>query len=245
VALLWWWCPRARTLGYYYHIYEGGKEKNTTPRGRSPSGIYPRPVSSLEGRHDVLGEPAELFLELLGREPLRPVDHEVLQPLVPGRDGLDAVDDVRGRSAEPRLLLDPVGQGGNARGRARGPPCASLLVGVAHEPEGGEPLVALVVRGLHAPLGLLLRVGQVEPGAPDHVLAQLLLLAVLRAGIAVGLDDVVEDLLAVEGDHGLEVLAGHVVDGLAAGDGHPDLDGQVLRPRNAGEIAQGVAAVLD
>src|SRR2546425_11289613 len=196
-----------------------------------------------ERRHHVPREPAQLLLELLGRQPLGPVDHEVLEPRVLGLDRLDPLDDVRGRTAEPRLLLDPLGQRGHARGRARRAPRASVLVRVAHEAEGREPLVALVVRGLDAARGLLRGVGEVEARAPDHVLAELLVVAVLAARVAIGPDHVVEDLLAVEGDHGLEVLAGHVVDGLAAGDGHPDLDRQVLGPRHAGDVAHGVTAI--
>src|SRR6185369_15948101 len=114
-------------------------------------------------------------------------------------DRLDALDDVLGRAAEPRLLLDAVGQGRDPRGRARRAPRAAVLIGIAHEPERREPLVALIMRGLDAALGLLRSVGQVEASTPDHVLAQLLLTAVLGTGIAVGLDDVVEDLLAIEG----------------------------------------------
>src|SRR2546428_5430 len=83
-----------------------------------------------------------------------------------------------------------------------------------------------------------------RPGAPDHVLAELLPAPVLGAGVAVRPHHVVEDLLAVEGHHGLEVLAGHVVDGLAARDRHPDLHGQVLRPRHTRDLAELVATVL-
>src|SRR5262244_877432 len=103
----------------------------------------------LERRHHVAREPAQLLLELLGREPFGPVDHEVLEPRVLRRDRLDPVDHVRRRSAEPRLLLDPVGERGYARRRARRAPRAPLLVGVTHEAERREPLVALVVRRLH------------------------------------------------------------------------------------------------
>src|SRR2546425_5444719 len=198
-----------------------------------------------ERRHHVPREPAQLLLELLGRQPLGPVDHEVLEPRVLGLDRLDPLDDVRGRTAEPRLLLDPLGQRGHARGRARRAPRASVLVRVAHEAEGREPLVALVVRGLDAACGLLRGVGEIEARAPDHVLAELLGATVLRAAVAIGPDHVVEDLLAVEGDHGLEVLAGHVVDRLAARDGHPDRNGQVLGPWHAGDLGDLVATVLD
>src|SRR5206468_12680623 len=89
------------------------------------------------------------------------------------------------------------------------------------------------------------RVGEIEPGAPGHVLAELLGPAVLRARVAIRLHDVVEDLLAVERHHGLEVLAGHVVDRLAAGDRHPDLDREMLGPRHARDVTELIAPVLD
>ena len=173
------------------------------------------------------------------------MDHEVLEPGILGRDRLDPVDHVRRRPAEPRLLLDAVGERRHARGRARRTPRAAVLVGVAHEAEGREPLVALIVRRLDTALGLLGRVGQIEPGAPDHVLAELLLTPVLRAGVAIGLHDVVEDLLAVERHHRLEVLARHVVDRFAAGDRHPDLDRHVLGTRDARDVAELIAPILD
>src|ERR1043166_1294144 len=97
-------------------------------------------------------------------------------------DRLDAVDDVRGRAAEPRLLLHAVAQRGYACGRARRAPGAALLVGVAHEAERREPFVALVVRRLDLADRLLLRVGEIDAGAPDHVLAERDRPAVLVAG---------------------------------------------------------------
>src|SRR5258708_579200 len=100
-------------------------------------------------RH-VLGEPAKLLLELLGRDAFRPVDHEMLEPRIFRRDGLDAVDDLLGRAAEPRLLLDAVPQARRPRRRPGRAPGTPMFVGVAHEAEGGEPLVALIMRGLDA-----------------------------------------------------------------------------------------------
>src|SRR5712664_3831961 len=225
----------------------GRKQKTLPVGGHPPRGEIPptriRP-SARERGHHLAREPAELFLELLGRQALGPMDHEVLEPRIFRLDRLDAFDDVRGRAAEPRLLRDALGEVRHARGRARRAPRAALLVGVAHEAERREPLVALVVRRLDAALGLLGRVGEIEPGAPDHVLAELLGMPVLGAGVAVRLHHVVEDLLAVEGYHGLEVLAGHVVDGLAARDRHPDLHGQVFRPRHTRDVGELVATVL-
>src|SRR2546428_71180 len=187
--------------GYSYHRYEGRKRKNTIPWASPPRGRYPvrvlgrrspaaQPSARLERRHHVAGEPAELLLELLDGEALGPMDHEVFEPGILRGDGLDARDHVRWRTAEPRLLLDAVGQRGHARGRARRAPRATVLVGVTHETEGREPLVAFVVRRLDATLGLLGRVGEVEPGTPDHVLAELFGTAVLRAGVAIRLHHV-------------------------------------------------------
>src|SRR5262252_3741991 len=111
--------------------------------------------AGLERGHDVAREPAELLLELLRGQTFGPVDHEVFEPWVFRRDRLDAVDHVRRRAAEPRLLLDPIGERRRPRGRARRAPRAPLLVGVAHEAEWREPLVALVVRRLDPALGFI------------------------------------------------------------------------------------------
>src|SRR5947208_1176845 len=80
--------------------------------------------------------------------------------------------------------------------------------------------------------------GDIETGAPDHVLAQLLVPAMAGAGGLVGAHGVVEDLLAVQVDHGLEAVARHHIDGLAAGDRHPDIDRQVLGPGHHGDFLQ-------
>src|SRR5215472_5936512 len=157
-----------------------------------------RSVPLPERRHYVLSEPAELLLELLGRDALGPVNHEVLEARVLCLDRFDALDHKLGRAAEPGLLLDAVLEARRARGRARGAPGAALLVGVAHEAEGREPFVALVVRGLYAPDRLFRGIGEINAGTPDHILTELLLLAMAMASVVVGADDVVEDLLAVE-----------------------------------------------
>src|SRR6267378_3321977 len=231
----WWLSPRRPSSDWGITTICTRETKQKTPRvgairrGRNtpyPYGLHTAD-SALERGHHLAREPAQLLLELLGRQALGPMDHEVLEPRILRLDRLDAFDDVRGRAAEPRLLRDAVGQVRHARGRAGRAPRAALLVGVAHEAEGREPLVALIVRRLHAPLGLLGRVGEVEAGAPDHVLAELLGATVLAARVAVRLHDVIEDLLPVERHHRLEVLRGHVVDRLAARDRHPDLDGQM------------------
>src|SRR2546422_952260 len=101
-----------------------------------------------------MGAPPKTFsieslqsLKLIAYPPnaFRPVDHEVLESGILRLDGLDPLDDVRRRAAEPGLLLDAVGERRHARGRARRAPRAAVLVRVAHEAERREPLVALVV----------------------------------------------------------------------------------------------------
>src|SRR5438445_5627452 len=175
--------PQARGHGKRkYHPLGVLPEGEIPCWGISPWGDGGR-SARLERGHHVAREPAELLLELLRREALGPMDHEVLEPGILGRDRLDPVDHVRRRPTEPRLLLDAVGERRHARGCARRTPRAAVLVGVAHEPERREPLVALIVRRLDTALGLLGRVGQIEPGAPDHVLTELLLTPVLRARV--------------------------------------------------------------
>src|SRR5207247_4260955 len=163
--------------GYYYHRYEGRERKNTIAWGSPAVGEIPgwgmgpgrarRPdLAHRERRHHLAREQAELLLELLGREALGPVDHEVLEPGILRRDGLDPLDDVRRRAAEPGLLLDAVGERGDPRGRARRTPRAALRVGVAAAAARREPRVTLVVRGLATPLRLLGRARQAHPGPP-------------------------------------------------------------------------------
>src|SRR5262249_23168533 len=150
--------------------------------------------SAAKGRHHLACEPAQLLLELLRRQALGPMDHEIFQTGILRLDRFDALDHMGRRSAEPRLLRDPVGEVRNAGGRAGRAPRAPLLVRVPHEAEGREPLVSLVVRRLHTALGFFGRAGEIDAGAPDDVLAQLLLLTMLGARVAVRRDDVVEDL---------------------------------------------------
>src|SRR5712664_4250334 len=87
----------------------------------------------IERGHHVAGEPAELLLELVGRQALGPVDHEILEPRVFRLDRLDAVDDLRRRPTEPGFLFYAVGKRGNPRWRPRSAPGAAVLVGIAHE----------------------------------------------------------------------------------------------------------------
>src|SRR6186997_1627981 len=104
----------------------------------------------LERRHHVLGEPAKLLLEFLRADALGPMDHEVLEAGILRLDRLDALDHVLGRSAEPGLLRDTLGERGDFCGRTRRSPRAAVLVGVTHEAERREPFVALVMRRLDA-----------------------------------------------------------------------------------------------
>src|SRR5262245_33248629 len=171
------------------------------------------------------------------------MEHDLLETRIARLDFLDRVDDLLGGPAEPRLLLDALAQRRHARGGARRAPWPPLRVGVAHEAERREPLVALVVRGLEAGDRLLLRVGQIEAHPPAEVLAERQPSAGARGGVAVGVKDLVHEPLAVERDHALDAAGGDVVERLAAGDGLPDLHRPVDRARHARELAQVVAAV--
>src|ERR1700730_7041818 len=88
--------------------------------------------AAVEGGHDLAGEPLQLLDELARRQAFGPVDHEILEAGVFRLDRFDAVDDLRRRAAEPRLLLHPLAQGRHRRRRARRAPGAALLVGVTH-----------------------------------------------------------------------------------------------------------------
>src|SRR5713226_3500555 len=125
--------------------------------------------SMSESRHHVLGEPAQLLLEFLRGEALGPVDHEIFKPWIFGFDRFDAVDDLRWRTAEPRLLIDAIAQRRHPCRRTGRSPGSPVLVGVTHEPEWREPLVALVMGGLDPPDRLFPAVREVNAGPPDHV----------------------------------------------------------------------------
>ena len=88
-------------------------------------------------------------------------------------------------------------------------------------------------------------VGEIDAGAPDHVLTELLVATVFGAGGLIGAHDVVQDLRAIERHHRLEVVLRHHVDRLAARDRHPDLDRQVLGPRDDGDLLELIAAIVD
>src|SRR5206468_2243438 len=109
--------------------------------------------------------------------------------------------------------------------------------------ERREPFVALVVRPLEAPDRLLLSVGEVEADSPAQVLAQREPATGARGGVAVAMEDLLDDALAVERDHALDAARGDVLERLAARDRLPDLDRTVDRPRHAGHLGELVAAV--
>src|SRR5882724_6419243 len=121
---------------------------NRSPKLRNAAGRLQS--ASVECRHYIPGEPAQLLLEFIGRQPLGPVDHEVLQPRVLRLDRPDPIDDLSWRSAEPSLLPHAVAQRWHPRRCSGSTPSPPLLVGIAHKAEWREPLVTLVVRGLYA-----------------------------------------------------------------------------------------------
>src|SRR3989454_12633069 len=127
--------------------------------------------------------------------------------------------------------------------RARRSPGTAVLVRIAHEAERGEPLVALVVSGLDLPDRLRLGVGQIDPDTPAEILPELQCAAGPSGGIAVRVEDLIDDALAVERDHALDPAGGDVIERLAARDRLPHLHRPVDRARHAGDLAQVIAAV--
>src|SRR5580704_7913212 len=122
------------------------------------------------------------------------MDHEILEAGIFGFDRLDTLDHLLGSTAEPRLLLHPLAQGRDARRRAGAAPGATVLVGVADKAERREPFVALVMRRFEAADRLFLAVGEIDAGAPDHVLAERSIAAVFLTRLVESLHHVVEDL---------------------------------------------------
>src|SRR5882757_7119426 len=111
------------------------------------------------------------------------MDHEILEAWIFGFDRPDAVDDLARCAAEPGFLLHAVADRGNLGGSARRAPGAAVLVGITHEAKRREPLVAFVMRRLDALDRLFLAGGEIEAGAPDHVLAELLGPAMAGTGL--------------------------------------------------------------
>src|SRR5882724_3058209 len=90
-------------------------------------------VLAPERRHHVLGEPAQLLLELLRTEALGPVDHEAVEARIFRLDRLDALNHFVRRAAEPGLLRDAVLQGRHLRRRAGRTPGPPLLIRVSYK----------------------------------------------------------------------------------------------------------------
>src|SRR4051812_38898822 len=98
------------------------------------------------------------------------MDHEVFEAGIFRLDRFDAVDYLPRRAAEPSFLLDAVAQGRDRRRRAGRAPGAPLLVGVTDNAERREPFEALVVGCLAPADRFVLALGEVDAGAPYHVL---------------------------------------------------------------------------
>ena len=79
-------------------------------------------------------------------------------------------------------------------------------------------------------------VGEIDAGAPDHVLPELLAPAVAGARGLIGAHDVIENFFSIERHHCLEIVARHQVDGLAARNRHEDFDRQMLGTRHHGDV---------
>ena len=93
------------------------------------------------------------------------------------------------------------------RRRAGRAPGAALLVGIAHEPERREPLVALVMRRLDAADRLLPGCRRDRARRPRSCPRRAASAGRACAGLVVGAHHVVEDLLAVQRHHRLEAVA--------------------------------------
>src|SRR6516165_3413996 len=139
-----------------------------------------------EGRHDVAPEPPELFQERGRPHPFGPMQHELVEAWVLRLVLSDQGDAVGGRSHHPGLLLDALPDRRRPGWRPRRAPGAAFGVRVADEPEGGEPLVPLVVGRLDLPDGRLSALRHVEAETEAQVLAQLQLATVTGTGVSVG-----------------------------------------------------------
>src|SRR6516225_10776513 len=119
------------------------------------------------------------------------MNHKAIKSGIFRFDRLDARYHLGRRSAEPGLLINAITQRRGAGRRAGRTPGSALLVGVTHEAEWREPFESFVVRGFEPANGFLAAVSQVNAGAPDHVLAKLLVLATLEIGSVIGADDII------------------------------------------------------
>src|ERR1700722_2284362 len=152
------------------------------------------------------------------------MDHKVLKARIFRLDRLDAGNHLSRGSTKPSLLRNAVLQQRRAGWRARRAPDATLLVCIAHKAERREPFKALVMRRLEPADRLFTAVGQIDAGAPDHVLAELLILASLETGCVVSANHVIQNFLAVKSYHCLQTILRHELYGFAACNRHPNLD---------------------
>src|SRR6516162_10782369 len=120
------------------------------------------------------------------------MDHKVLKAWIFRLDRLDAGNHLSRGSTKPGLLRNAVLQQRRAGGRARRAPDATLLVGIAHKAKRREPFKALVMRRLEPADRLFTAVGQIDAGAPDHVLAELFILASLETSCVVSANYVIK-----------------------------------------------------
>src|SRR5262249_52409570 len=173
------------------------------------------------------------------------MNHEGPEARIFRRDRLDAVNHLRRRSAKPGLLRNTIFQRGRARRRARRAPDAAMLVRIADEAERREPLETLVMCGLEVPHRLFAAAGQIDTGAPNHVLAQLFVATMLETGHVIGANHIVENFLPVERYHRVQTKLRHQLYGLAARDRHPDLHRKMFWPRHHRNILKAVTAIID
>src|SRR5262249_48427233 len=120
---------------------------------------------------------------------------------------------------------------------------ASLFVGIAHETEGGEPLVALIVIGADALDGLLLRLVDTKTHAQAYVLTQDDLAAVFGAQFLVLVHNPIGQLLAIQRQHAFDIMLGHKLDAAPTGHRLPDFHWTMYGTRDQGNLTQFIAAV--
>src|SRR5947209_4248675 len=99
--------------------------------------------------HHVASEHAQLLDPLLRGHTFWPVQDDLLQSRILIFQLFQTRDDGRWWTNQPGFLANALLQLGHAGRRAGCAPWSAVLVRVAHEAEGGEPLVTLVVVRLH------------------------------------------------------------------------------------------------